>query len=122
MTRMHSMMLFYDHFSDLVKDQSEWSQATFGTDQERGPIGSLKHLEKEAKEAYQATTPEELKKELADCFLLILDASRRAGVKPFELVLLAQDKMKVNRSRTWAKPVADEPVEHIKPVEESSSG
>ena len=33
--------------------QAEWSRATFGSDTERGPLGPLKHLEKEAKEAQE---------------------------------------------------------------------
>ena len=105
---------FTDAFSDLVTDQAEWSQETFGSDSQRGPIGALKHLSKESLEAVEAVGTENLKSELADCFLLILDASRRAGMKPFELVKAAQAKMKINRSRQWPKPIDDEPVEHVK--------
>jgi hypothetical protein len=57
--------------------QAEWSQATFGTDAERGPTGPLKHLEHEAREAQAA--PDD-PSEYADCFLLILDAARRSGM------------------------------------------
>jgi hypothetical protein len=112
---------FAEKFSDLVKDQAEWSQATFGPDDERGPLGALKHLAKEAKEAQEAYMDigefsgafVKFREELADCFLLILDAARRTKIKPLELVEAAQAKMKINRSRTWPKPVSDEPVEHI---------
>lgn len=31
-------------FNQFWKDQAIWSQATFGTDEERGPVGPLKHL------------------------------------------------------------------------------
>lgn len=133
-----SMVEFADAFSDLVRDQAEWSQATFGTDQERGPLGALKHLEKEAREAQEAARTinecrangvadnpisadpvggwrdSALLVELADCLLLLLDASRRAGVKPMELVRAAQRKMEVNKSRQWPKPTDDQPVEHVK--------
>lgn len=100
-----------DALYDLVVDQREWSEATFGADSVRGPMGALKHLEREAREA-QATpdNPEEY----ADCLLLILDASRRAGIKPLELIRHAQAKMKINRARTWPAPTSDEPVEHVK--------
>ena len=54
---------------------AEWSQATFGTDAERGAIGPLKHLEKEAREAQEALDPIEI----ADCLLLVFDAARRSG-------------------------------------------
>ena len=97
--------------SSLAKDQSEWSQATFGTDQERGPLGALRHLEKEAVETQAA--PDDIE-EYADCFLLILDAARRAGISPLQLIEAAQRKMVINRQRTWPRPVDDHPVEHVR--------
>lgn len=96
---------------DLWDSQSEWSQATFGRDSERGPIGALKHLSKEAIEA--AENPSD-RSEFADCFLLLLDASRRAGIKLGDLVLEAKAKHKINKARTWPTPTLDEPVEHVK--------
>lgn len=97
--------------SSLAKDQSEWSQATFGTDAERGPLGALRHLEKEAVETQAA--PNDIE-EYADCFLLILDAARRAGISPLQLIEAAQRKMVINRQRTWPRPVDDQPVEHVR--------
>jgi hypothetical protein len=99
-----------DALGDLASDISSWSQATFGTDQERGPIGPLRHLEKEAKEAQQ--NPGDIT-EYADCLILILDAARRAGFKPLPLLRAAMQKMEVNKARKWPKPTSDEPVEHI---------
>lgn len=95
----------------LAADQSQWSQATFGTDAERGPLGALRHLEKEARETQEAPQDSE---EYADCFLLILDAARRAGISPLQLIEAAQRKMVINRARTWPKPVDDNPVEHVR--------
>lgn len=80
--------------SDLADEQAEWSQKTFGTDQMRGPIGALRHLEKEAREAQEHPGDA---MEYADCFLLILDAARRAGIKPMELMRHAEAKMKINK-------------------------
>lgn len=114
MSVVTSMVEFADRFSDLVVDQAKWSQATFGTDSERGPLGALKHLEKEARECQEAVGTPELTEELADCLLLLLDASRRAGVKPMELVVAAQEKMVKNKARTWPNPTSDEPVEHVR--------
>ncbi len=96
---------------DLARDQAEWSQATFGKDSDRGPIGALKHLEKEARECQAAPTDRE---EYADCLLLLLDAARRAGISPCGLIRAAQAKMVVNKARTWPKPVDDTPVEHVR--------
>jgi len=115
-----SAMTFYNEFRDLVAEQSEWSQSTFGSDQKRSCLGALKHLEKEAKEAQEAFVLSEangkadLHEEIADCFLLILDASRRSGLIPMDLVRLAQRKMAINKTRTWPTPVDDQPVEHVR--------
>lgn len=97
--------------AELAHDQAEWSQATFGKDAERGPLGALRHLEKEARETQEAPQDSE---EYADCFLLILDAARRAGISPVQLIEAAQRKMAINRARTWPKPVDDNPVEHVR--------
>lgn len=93
----------------LASRQSEWSQRTFGKDAERGPMGALKHLECEAREAQKNPTD---KSEYADCLLLILDASRRAGMSIRDLLKAAEAKQEINEKRTWAKPTSDEPVFH----------
>jgi len=95
----------------LEHEQRVWSEATFGSG---GPLGALKHLEKEAREAQDAVGTPEIRMELADCFLLLIDASRRAGVDLRELIAAAREKHLVNRKRTWGTPVDDEPVEHVR--------
>lgn len=116
---------------DLATEQGEWSQATFGTDKERGPIGALKHLELEVIEARQeaekfrdwdgdlAELPKIARRfaiELADCLLLLLDASRRGGFTIMQLVEAAQAKMQINKHRTFIKPTTDVPSQHVKEV------
>lgn len=113
-----SELEFADKFSDLAIDLAKWSQATFGSDAERGPMGALKHLEKEAKECQEAVGTPQFVVELADCLILLIDASRRAGVKPMQLVEAALNKMEVNKQRSWPKAqlMADwifEPACHI---------
>lgn len=110
MSVVQSMMKAGELLYDIASDQARWSQETFGTDAERGPLGALRHLEKEAREAQDNPSDP---MEYADCFLLILDASRRAGIKPIELMEHAIEKMRVNKAREWPKPVDDMPVEHI---------
>lgn len=106
---------FYEAFTDLMLEQGEWSQKTFGTDAERGPVGALKHLSKEALEAAQDPTNIT---EYADCLILLMDAIRRAGhnregFKWMDVLRAAKEKMKVNKARNWPAPTAsDEPVEH----------
>lgn len=105
---------FADKFSELVRDHGKWSQDTFGSDSVRGPMGPLKHLEKEAKECQDAIGTNEFREELADCFLLLLDACRRGGVKPMQLVEAALIKMEKNKQRKWPVSSMNDPVEHIK--------
>lgn len=113
--RTENQIDFCNRLADLIEDQSAWSQSTFGRDSERGPIGPLKHLEKEAVEAQKAVLhPCDLREELADCFLLLLDATRRSGHNLDDIVKAARVKMMVNKARVWPKPTSDEPVEHVR--------
>lgn len=110
------MSRWYPHavgetLADLVQQQAKWSQATFGLDSERGPLGPLKHLEKEARECQAA--PSDLT-EYADCLLLLLDAARRAGFTEMQLIDEAVAKLQVNKTRKWPKPTSDDPVEHCR--------
>lgn len=101
-----------DPFSRFWDEQSDWSQLTFGPDCERGPIGPLKHLVKEAKEAQDSPTD---LSEFVDCLFLVIDATRRAGFSKESLLVAAFDKLAVNRARSWPdwrSAPADEAIEH----------
>jgi len=115
MSHMTTLIRAGELLNDIAHEQSVWSQATFGSDQTRGPIGALKHLEKEAREA-QANPTDPV--EYADCFLLIIDAARRAGIKPIELMEAAYKKLQVCKQREWPPAVPDEAVEHIRGAED----
>lgn len=95
----------------LCEEQSRWSQETFGHDTIRGSIGPLKHLEKEAKEAQEK---QDDIMEYADCLLLVIDASRRAGFDITALIIAAEQKLIINRNRQWPKMGVNDAVEHIK--------
>lgn len=99
---------------ELIDTHADWSRETFGSDAERGPVGPLKHLAKEAIAFAEVDDAGNLKVELADILLLLLDASRRAGVKPMQLIEAAQAKMLVNRQRRWNQASSTEPVEHVR--------
>lgn len=110
---------FSDKISDLCWSLSQWSQATFGSDSERGPRGPLRHLAKEVEEAEECLDADPFDREafaveMADCLLLVIDAARRGGVTFLELIDAAVKKQKVNESRKWPKPVDDQPVEHVR--------
>lgn len=98
---------------DFWNQHAEWSESTFGTSAERGPIGALKHLVKEATEAQEKPTDRE---EYADCLFLTLDAARRAGMTLDDLLDEAFKKLAKNKLRIWSKPQGDEPIEHIRGI------
>lgn len=100
----------------LSVEHAIWSQKTFGSDSDRGPLGPLRHLEREAVEAQQ--NPVDIL-EFADCLLLLLDASRRAGFSLFDLIEGARRKLAINKEREWSTPSSgDEPVEHVRRIPE----
>jgi ParB/RepB/Spo0J family partition protein len=92
-------------------EHAEWSQATFGSDAERGPSGPLKHLALEAKEALE--NPTDIF-EYADCLMLVLDATRRAGFSLRGLLGAAESKLNTNKTRQWPTTSVGEPVLHSK--------
>ncbi len=106
--------------SELSKFQQEvgkWGKEVFGRENINQSIKSLiTHLWKEVleldKEANRYTFPtmnEKVKKELADCFILLLDIS---SLMSCDLLGEARKKMEINRSRTWGKPDKDGVIEH----------
>lgn len=113
--------MIVNQLQELIEDQAKWSQKTFGADEARGPIGGLKHLVKEAGEAlaaWESGHAFEFRKELADCFLLLLDINRRSGSTFQGLVNDSLQKMELNKSREWPEAVDDEPVEHVRESDE----
>lgn len=97
-------------------DQAEWSQATFGADSVRGPIGPLKHLAKEAQEAIDTGGADPT--EIADCLFLVFDAARRSGLTLAGLMNACEIKLAANKLRRWGPQTIDGPVEHIRDSEE----
>lgn len=105
--------LLAEKLSKLWLDHAAWSQATFGSDKDRGPEGPLKHLQKEAAEVLEARTAEHALEELADCLLLLMDATRRSYFSLSDLVTAAQAKLEVNKKREWPVPTSpNQPIEH----------
>lgn len=92
----------------IRREHAAWSQATFG---DVGPVGSLKHLSKEALEA--AAEPGDLS-EWADMQFLLWDAQRRAGISDEQITLAMKEKLAANKKREWPEPKDGEPRLHIK--------
>lgn len=95
----------------LWREESEFSQTTFGADNVRGPLGPLNHLAKEVKETIEHPSDP---MEYADCVLLILDAARRAGFTLKQLLDTCHKKLEINKARKWGDPGEDGVVQHIR--------
>jgi hypothetical protein len=117
-------------FESLWRDVGEWSNATFGDETERGPVGPLKHLAVEVVcelldyprddfDLFLLNGPrvkggEGNLGELADVLILLMDATRRAGHTAYDLLGAVRDKHAVNVTRTYPRPTGDEISEHVK--------
>ncbi|EHY8543704.1 DUF550 domain-containing protein [Salmonella enterica] len=92
----------------IRREHAEWSDVTFG---DVGPVGTLKHLSKEALES--AAEPGDLS-EWADMQFLLWDAQRRAGISDEQITQAMVEKLAVNKKREWPEPKDGEPRLHIK--------
>lgn len=121
-------------FFDLWENVSSWSLATFGSREERGGAGALKHMVKEIatelfgfpNKWYERTSLESFVKnarpteanqmtdvsEYADLLILLIDSAQRQGFTAYQLIEAAQIKMGVNRARNYPRPVGDAISEH----------
>lgn len=97
-----------DGLKDIRLQHAEWSDATFGN---VGPVGPLKHLSKEAREA--AKKPDDLS-EWADMQFLLWDAQRRAGITDQQIIEAMEAKLPILKMRDWPEPKDGEAREHIR--------
>lgn len=96
----------------LYQEFSDWSQKTFQSDSERGPTGPINHLKKEIEEL--AANPTD-RMEYADCFLLLVDAYRRAGLGDISsLIKDVRAKFEICKERKWGEINKDGFYQHIK--------
>lgn len=109
-----------DRYGDFWAYQGNWSQETFGTDKERGPVGPMLHLQKEVQETLDSLhllqdngRDSRTRMEIVDCFFLVTDAARRAGLRYHEFMDLCFEKLEINQNRKWVKnPNPNQPTEH----------
>jgi hypothetical protein len=73
----------------------QWSEVTFD---DASPLPKIRHLKHEVDELLAAPYD---RFEYADCLILLLDASRKAGISANALVEAAFEKMEINKQRAW---------------------
>lgn len=92
--------------ADLRAQHAAWSQAQFG---DVSAVGPAKHLAKEAMEV--AADPLD-PIEHADCWMLLWDMQRRAGISDAQLADAIREKLAINQARRWPAPKEGEAREH----------
>jgi len=95
---------------------TEWQRETFPN---ATVFSKLAHLEQELEELVMALhseneTEESKRMEFADCFLLLYGAAAAHGMSYGDICTAIDQKMEINRNRTWGKPDENGVVNHIK--------
>lgn len=98
---------------ELFNQIIEWQNETF---KKATSISKLAHLKKELKELEDdlAFVRPQRRLEFADCFILLFGAASKDGMTYEEIVLAIEEKLKINKSRSWGEPDENGVVEHIK--------
>jgi len=99
---------------EFMDDVHKWADSTFGT--ERTALAPLYHLREEVDEVISEMKkgfPGLTMKEMADCFIFILNATSKYGYTFAQLLEIAKEKMIVNKTRNWGKPDANGVCKHI---------
>lgn len=104
----------FNDVQELMNDLRLWADETFGHD--RRAVSALHHLKDEADEAIREIEdgdPYKAIVELADCFLLVLDAAGKHGVE-FELLYeVSVSKLAISKGRKWGPPDENGVCHHI---------
>jgi len=103
---------------EIAKEINDWQDKTFS---KATALSAVTHLQREVVELTFAiqtkhykreTGQSDIEKELADCFILLLNVAHLSGV---DLEIATDEKMAINFNRVWGEPDADGVVEHIEP-------
>lgn len=104
-----------NELQDLMDVCGEWSDATFGSG--RNPLPALHHLAEEVGELIDEDARDW--KEWADCWMLLMDATRRAGVDAQKMQEWVLEKLEINKKRKWGTPDRNGVVHHLKESEDN---
>ena len=108
-------MDFVLELTKVLIDHAFFSQKTFGSDDDVGPLGPIKHLHEETGEILDAPTDPI---EYVDMMFLTADSIRRflhqINMNPYDFVRHARAKLSILELRKWPEPKDGEPRKHIK--------
>lgn len=89
-----------------------WQRETFPN---ATALSKVEHLKEEIEELKIDIAIDGLGKtmEFADCFLLLYGAASASGMSYEDICRAIDEKMSINRKRTWGKPDANGVVKHL---------
>ena len=95
------------------KEITQWQRETFG---EATPFSKIAHLREEIVELEDDlfAQAKDRRLEFADCFLLLFGAASADGMSYEDICLAIDEKMVINRGRSWGNPNELGVVNHIK--------
>lgn len=97
-----------------------WQRNTFG---QATAMSKLHHLAEEfielTMDLKDDADEEDVKKEFADCFILLFGAADSYGMSYEDICQAIDDKMNINYKRNWGKPDKNGVVNHIKDEDEA---
>lgn len=99
---------------DLLDDIHGWAVTTFP---HQTALSKVAHLTKEVaelREAIESGEREEMRKEWADCAILLLNTATMMGMDWTQAQSAIEEKMRINKSRRWGSPDKDGVCHHIK--------
>ncbi len=98
-----------DKWQDLQDDIAAFTDRTFG--HQETPVPKLHHLREEVGELIEEPTDH---LEWADCMILLIDAAAKGGYSMDDLYGFIQEKMDINKARTWGEPDENGVMRHVK--------
>lgn len=103
-----------ERIQKFVDEIGEWARNTFPN---QTAISKTKHMQKEVNELLESlenADDENAIVEMADIFILLVNTASLKGLSFEDLLKVAKNKMRTNKSRTWSTPDKDGVCQHIK--------
>lgn len=97
----------------FMEEITAWADKTFP---DQPVLGKLSHLRDEVKELQSAVDngdPQDMADELADCWILLLNISKKIGYTEQGIATAIRTKMAINRNRIWGKKGTEGQIYHI---------
>lgn len=98
---------------EQFKKVTEWQKETFGKATSLSKLAHLKQELKELKKDLKNNNPD-VRLEFADCFILLFGCANSHGYSYNDICNLIDEKMEVNKKRSWVDPDKNGVVNHVK--------